>query len=117
MANGFVAHAILLACERKGRERGGLKIGEGTGKGVERASADPKLQIPQPEQRIEGVVGNTEVLARAQQEVKTDHKACGHRPGEGARVCIRRCVLFSFFQCLLLNIKLCPISRSLHADG
>ena len=70
MANGFVAHAILLACKGDGRKGGGLEIGKGAREGVKRTGANTELEVFEAEQRIQSVVGDAEIFARTEKEIK-----------------------------------------------
>ena len=61
--DGFVTHPILLAIEGEGNESGGEDFLPGTcGVMIERARADPELDVPQNKM---GVARRAQVFARA----------------------------------------------------
>ena len=83
MSDGLVAHAILLACERQSGEGSGKQIGVRASFQVEGTSADPKADIAQAKQGIEGIILMAKIFSRAKLEIKPKDET--FRGGMGQR--------------------------------
>jgi hypothetical protein len=84
VADGFVAHAILLFRKGKRDKRGGQEFGVGARERVEGARANPQLNIANAEERaVDGRRwGLAQILSGSEQKEKAEGQHVGRGHGE-----------------------------------
>ena len=83
VADGLVPNPILLSSKGEGDEGGGLEICDRAVIVPKGAGSHPKGEVFEAEQRVQGIIGHAEVLARPEEEKETDgEKGRGGERGE-----------------------------------
>lgn len=65
VAHCLVAHPVLLACKRQSGEGGGVEIGNGTVKVVQRTGAHPEGEVAEAKEGVQRIIGRAHVFAWA----------------------------------------------------
>jgi hypothetical protein len=90
VADRLIAHAVLLACEGQGCESGRLEVDDRAGEEIQGARTDPQGEVAKAKQVVRGFVGDAQILAWTEQEIKAENQTVGNRTRRGGMLLFRK---------------------------